>query len=169
VLLLGCGKPTLEASCRHDVSVKCANMFECAKGLAEAQYGSQGNCVSQLNARCDSFRTNECDDLSAWETCINDTAARRCMLGTPPSCMNLSILSTCHAPSGRTLCATTNVNTFGNNCSLVMSECTDGRSYVISCQNGTCSCNDGQTSRSGVMASCTRESAVSGCGWNVEP
>lgn len=168
--LAGCGKPSLEASCRRAAAAQCRKFFECARSFAEAQYTTEGNCVSQFNSFCDLYRNYECDDLSAYERCISDYSASGCSTITPSSCNSPGLTSSCRVTGGGgATCGATNTNNTGSGCTLTLSQCSDGKVYTLSCSGSNCTCSDGSSNRS-VFSSCSSaSSAIATCGWNVRP
>ena len=165
----GCGKPNPGNSCRRQVDVACKRAFECNRAQAETLYGDQSSCVRSSEGFCTSLDNYECDDLSTYERCISDYERLSCAAISGFSCPNSSF-STCRmkGTSGRTSCQNTNVNTQSSACTLTLTNCTDGRSYVLSCSGSSCTCNDGSSTRN-VTSSCSTKSAASAaCGWNVD-
>ena len=165
VVAVGCGKPSLEATCRRGASVQCQRAFECNRGAAELLYGTESNCLTQQNRACELFRDYQCDDVSGYERCINDQAAASC--SSTVTCSGSNLLSGCSI-AGRVTCGATNTMSSGNTCNVTLSQCSDGRTYSLTCQGSSCTCSgDGTTS---VTSSCAgRAAAISTCGWNVQP
>ena len=166
---VGCGKPNLGASCRKLTSVSCKKAFECNRAAAEIAYQSEGNCVSTVNTYCAAYDNWDCDDLTAYERCINDYAAASCAASTSFSCQTGNT-SNCQprGSGGRVSCQNSNVNTQSSSCSVTLTNCTDGRSYVLACSGSSCTCNDGSTSRSVSSGCSSKEAAIATCGWNVQ-
>ncbi len=168
-LAAACGKPNLGASCRRLAATSCKRAFECSRASAERLYGDEGTCTTQQNNVCAAFDDYECDDLSAYDRCVDDFAKVSCAATIGYSCPTSS-LSTCRPRSsgGRTACTSTNINSQSSACTVTLSNCTDGRAYVLSCSGNTCSCNDGSSTRSVTSSCSTREAAIAVCGWNVQ-
>src|SRR5262249_10216037 len=147
-------------SCRRLGSAQCKKLFECLRSVAELQYGTEANCVSQFNKQCEAFRNYECDDLSAYERCIDSFSQSGCGTLQPGS-------SACSGNLTAS-CATTTTTASGG-CTVTLSQCSDNRVYTLSCSGSACTCSDGASNRS-VIASCgVRSSAIATCGWNVQP
>lgn len=169
VLLAACGKPNPGATCRRQNATSCKRAFECNRASAETFYGTESACVSAFESVCAMLDNYECDDLSAYEQCVRDYATLSCAALASYSCPG-SVVSSCRPRStgGRAVCQSSNVNTQGSACTVTLSSCTDGRSYLLSCSGSSCTCNDGSSTRS-VSSSCSsKEAAISACGWNVQ-
>ena len=50
----------------------CKRLFECERSTSEQRYGTEGTCVARSNTFCELFKNYECEDLSAFERCVND-------------------------------------------------------------------------------------------------
>jgi hypothetical protein len=169
IVLAGCAKPTLKEECQKQFQVTCNKLFECNRAVAESIYTNQDGCFRSLSTLCNNYEGWVCDDLTAYDQCINDTANRSCSGPTPSSCENGDLTKNCRPgnTNGRTTCSSTNTNTNGSTCSVTLSSCSDGRSYVLSCSGSSCTCNDGSNTRTFTGSCGDRSQAINVCGWNV--
>lgn len=168
-LLAACGKPNPGNTCRRQVAISCKRAFECNRAQAETVYGNEASCSRSLDSFCAQLDNYECDDLTAYERCVSDYATVSCAALSSFSCP-ANFLSTCRmtGTGGRAVCQNTNVNSQSTTCSVTLSNCTDGRSYLLSCSGSNCTCNDGASTRSVTSSCSSKEAAISVCGWNVQ-
>lgn len=169
----GCGKPTFASTCRQAAQVQCRRLFKCTPTLAMTAYASEQDCATRYEAaiNCAQYDNLQCDaDFSQYEKCLSDTDHQDCgTAGQPASCTNATPMGTCTS-GGKATCTASDANTQGNTCTVVISNCTDGRNYGLSCANGVCTCSvSGTTSSTYSGSSCgDKNAAIRSCNFAIQ-
>lgn len=175
--LSACGGTSLSSYCKRSTQILCKKLFQCSPQVATAQgYSNESDCVTKLQAsQCAAFESTSCPalDLAPYEKCLAESEALACTATEQPaSCKDLPNpdLSKCSSSDGRVSCTSRGSSVSNTSCSRSNESCTDGKSYVLSCSQGTCTCAvSGVTGKTFAGTSCELATAQlnSACGWNL--
>lgn len=147
-IVAGCGPTNMVDFCRETATRTCKRLFQCGAASATSLYADEAACTAdmQMKTRCELFTDYPCDvDASKANACLSAVDQFPCTSMSPES--TAAATAPCRDPGicklrpGVIQCRSNNNSSTNNVCSSTRTECTDGKTYAITCNAGMCTCS----------------------------
>ena len=148
MVVAGCGPTTMVDFCKESAARTCKRLFQCDGEAARLVFSDVASCTAaqQMQTKCELFTDSPCDlDASKANACLSAVDQFPCTAMTAES--TAAATAACRDPGicklrpGAIRCTRNSSSASNTVCSYTRSECTDGKTYAITCNAGMCTCS----------------------------
>lgn len=139
-LCSSCGPTTFKEFCKHSAAAACRAQFRCDEDAARSVWPNIQDCTNDIAQRADCATAvgDDCTLLGdASSLCIDAIDNMTCgdSFIFPDACRDVRCV-------GKTACRGSSSSSMGSGCKRERTECTNGKSYAITCTDTSCTCSE---------------------------